>query len=202
MVAHQTTQFFLAFKPFLSCFCYLQQQLHIVLLDALVIGFAGFVGDGEGSDIVAEGFFKEEDAAQAAVVVVERVESLEGNMEAQELFQAVWGSLVGAQEICDGFAYLLWREAKRVFFGAESAGDAFAREGGYRTRGQDAVKSFDQRHRQWLHSNFEHGPDASEVVHDLQQVIDLHGFKGRADLARAKYLLDLVPGQAVAGHAT
>jgi hypothetical protein len=61
---------------------------------------------------------------------------------------------------------------------------------------------FDQRHRQWLHGNFEHGPDASEVVHDLQQVIDLHGFKGRADLARAIDLLDLVPGQAVAGHAT
>lgn len=89
MVLHQPTCFLFPFEPFLSCFCYLQQQLHIVLLDALVIGFAGFVGDGEGCDVVAEGFFKEEDAAQATVVVVERVEPLEGNMEAQELFQAV-----------------------------------------------------------------------------------------------------------------
>ena len=35
---------------------------------------------------MAEGFLQQEDAAQAAVVVGEGVDLLEGNMEAQELF--------------------------------------------------------------------------------------------------------------------
>ena len=71
---------------------------------------------------MSETFFEHEDAAQAAVVVVERVVPLEGNMEAQELFQAVWRSLVDTQKVGEGFADVLWRESEFAWLCAEAAG--------------------------------------------------------------------------------
>lgn len=151
---------------------------------------------------MAEAFFEEEDAAQAAVVVGEGVDLLEGDMEAQELFQAVWGSLVGTQEICEGFADVLWRESEFTWLCAEAAGVQSSVEGSGGAVGQDAVVAFDERHGQRLHDRVKHGPDATEVIDRLHQIIYLHGFEGRADLARAMHLLHLLPGQPVAGHAT
>lgn len=62
------------------------QFLQVIVPDAAVIGTSGFVLVDEGCQFVAEGFLQQEDAAQAAVVVGEGVDLLEGNMEAQELF--------------------------------------------------------------------------------------------------------------------
>lgn len=150
---------------------------------------------------MAEGFLQQEDAAQAAVVVGEGVDLLEGNMEAQELFQAVRRSLVDTQKVGEVFADVLWRESEFAWLCAEAAGVEAAVEGGGSSGGQDAVVAFDERHGQRLHDRVKHGPDAAEVVDRLHQIVYLHGFEGRADLARTIDLLHLLPGQPIAGHA-
>lgn len=150
---------------------------------------------------MSETFFEHEDAAQAAVVVGEGVDLLEGDMEAQELFQAVRGSLVDTQKVGEGFADVLWRESEFAGLCAEAAGVQFAVEGSGGTVGQDAVVAFDEQHGQRLHDRVKHGPDAAEVIDRLHQVVHLHGLEGCADFSRAVDLLHLLPSQPVAGHA-
>ena len=110
-------------------------------------------------------------------------------------------SLVNAQKVGEAFADVLWRESEFAWLCAEAAGVQAAVEGGGGAGGQDAVVAFDEHHGQRLHDRVKHGPDAAEVVDRLNQIVYLHRFEGRADLARAIDLLHLLPGQPVAGHA-
>ena len=201
-ISHQSTHPLLPLEPFLCRDCDCLQLLQVIVPDAAVISSSGFVLEDEGREFVAEAFFEEEDAAQAAVVVGEGVDLLEGNMEAQELFQAVWRSLVDTQKVGEGFADVLWWESEFALLCAEAAGVQAAVEGGGGAGGQDAVVAFDEQHGQRLHDRVKHGPDAAEMVDRLHQIVYLHGFEGRADLARAIDLLHLLPGQPVAGHAS
>ena len=81
-IPHQPANILLPPEPFLCNDCNRLQLLQVIVPDAAVIGTSGFVLEDEGCEVVAEGFLQQEDAAQAAVVVGEGVDLLEGDMEA------------------------------------------------------------------------------------------------------------------------
>ena len=199
-VFSQSAHFALSAEPLLGLCCDFQEQCDVIIPDASIIGTSGFILVDERGDFVAEGLLQQEDTAQATVVVGEGVDVFEGDVELQEFLQVGGGVCVGMEQVGEGSADVLWRDARGGSFGTEAAGAEAAVEGGGGAGGEDGVIAFDEGYGQRLHDSVEHGPDAAEVIDCLHQVVHLHRLEGRGDLACPVDLLHLFPGQTVAGH--
>lgn len=203
MILHQLTQLHFLFEPCLGVGYGFLQDLRVFIpgLEALEVGGSGFVGEDEGADVVAEAFLQEDDAACAAVVVVEGADAFKLDVEAQEPVQVGREAFVVPDEVCQGPGDLLWGQAEGGRGGTVFTDAGFSADVGAGAVGQQAVIAADQIGRQRLGDGVHGLPDAGKVVHRFDQVVHFHGLEGHAHLAGAVYILNLIAGQAVACHA-
>ena len=169
--------------------------------DAAMVGGAAFIVEDERVDAVAQAFFHHDQATEAAVVILERVDLLEADVEIEDAFHIHGAFFVVFQKSrqrrgdvfrCD--TELGFRQAE--FTGAECF---FAVGVGAVCKGD--VQFLEKRLRQGCGDVIDDQAHGGEVVDRFDDIVDFDGFEGGTDLVGAVDFLNLAAGQAVARHA-
>ena len=151
-----------------------------------IIEHLEFVGDDKRHDVVGQAFFEQEEATDATVTILERMNALETHMEIEQVVERFGGlGVILGQEACHGVVNIFGCTGfGAAYFVGQLLVFAYGKpwlttvgSGGF----ERGVELFDVGFGEGLFGRVDDEVDATEVVHRFDDVVDIDGIVGNAD---------------------